>query len=157
MTLEDLGNLGDFLGGLLLAISILYLAIQVRQNTKAQRAEAYQDAVEKINSWSALMVQDLSLNGLFYRGCKNYSTLSPEERSQFYHLMMIFIRNYAAAKHLEDAELLGKSVTGGYEGGFRDMFRDPTMHDWLLKHQHTVDLETVDQIKKLLDLNSDKS
>ena len=87
MTLEDLGNLGDFLGGLLLAISILYLAIQVRQNTKAQRAEAYQDAVEKINSWSALMVQDLSLNGLFYRGCKNYSTLSPEERSQFYHLM----------------------------------------------------------------------
>lgn len=38
MTLEDLGNLKDFIGELLVAISLIYLAMQVRQNTKSLRA-----------------------------------------------------------------------------------------------------------------------
>jgi hypothetical protein len=31
--LEDLGNLGDFLGGIAVIATLIYLAIQIRQNT----------------------------------------------------------------------------------------------------------------------------
>jgi hypothetical protein len=150
MSLEDLGNIGDFVGGLLLAISLLYLATQIRQNTKSSRAEAYQDAVDKINNWSTLFVHEKSHSDLFYRGLKSHSSLEPEERSQFYHLMMIYLRSYAAAKHLEENNLLAKSVTEGYEGGLKDMFKEPEMLDWLSKHEHTIDSETVSQIRKIM-------
>ena len=42
MTLEDLGNLGEFLGSLAVVASFIYLAIQVRQNTAPIRAGAAQ-------------------------------------------------------------------------------------------------------------------
>ena len=33
--LEDLGNLGDFVGGVAVVITLIYLAIQIRHNTGA--------------------------------------------------------------------------------------------------------------------------
>jgi len=37
MTLEDLGNLSEFIGALAVVISLVYLAIQIRQNTAQMR------------------------------------------------------------------------------------------------------------------------
>ena len=34
MTLQDLGNVSQFIGGIAIVISLIYLAIQVRQNTR---------------------------------------------------------------------------------------------------------------------------
>ncbi len=33
MTLEDLGNLGEIIGAIAVVISLVYLAVQIRQNT----------------------------------------------------------------------------------------------------------------------------
>ena len=41
MTIETLGALGDFLGGVAVVASLLYLAAQIRQNTKAIRSSSY--------------------------------------------------------------------------------------------------------------------
>jgi hypothetical protein len=38
--LEDLGNLGDFLGGIGVIITLIYLATQIRQNTNQLRQNA---------------------------------------------------------------------------------------------------------------------
>ena len=44
--LEDLGNLGDFLGGLAVIATLIYLAVQVRQNSQqiAQNSECMKHA-----------------------------------------------------------------------------------------------------------------
>ena len=35
MTLQDLGSIGDFIGGIAVIITLLYLANQIRQNTNS--------------------------------------------------------------------------------------------------------------------------
>ncbi len=61
MSLEDLGNIGDFVGGVGVILTLLYLAVQIRQNTrtveqntlasKAQtRLQVTNDTVESIRS-----------------------------------------------------------------------------------------------------------
>lgn len=42
MTIFELGALGEFLGAILLFISLIYIGIQIRQNTIATRAQIYQ-------------------------------------------------------------------------------------------------------------------
>jgi len=37
MTLDDLGNLSEFIGAIAVVISLIYLAIQIRQNTAQMR------------------------------------------------------------------------------------------------------------------------
>ena len=42
MTLEDLGNLGEFLGAIGVIVTLVYLAVQVLQNTRMVRANVRQ-------------------------------------------------------------------------------------------------------------------
>ncbi len=36
MTLQDLGSLGELVGGIAVVVSVVYLAIQIRHNTRGQ-------------------------------------------------------------------------------------------------------------------------
>ena len=46
MSLEALGNIGEFVGALAVVISLLYLAAQMRQNSPLVRASTYQSGAD---------------------------------------------------------------------------------------------------------------
>ena len=50
MTLSDLGSLGEFVGSIAVVLSLIYLAFQIRQNTKSIRASTHHGMVESSNS-----------------------------------------------------------------------------------------------------------
>ncbi|MEP1469340.1 MAG: hypothetical protein ABJK25_00045 [Halieaceae bacterium] len=54
MTLEQFGNLGEAIGGIAVVISLLALAIQLRQNTKAVRAESARAAESE---WATMNIE----------------------------------------------------------------------------------------------------
>ena len=41
MRLEDLANVGEFVSGVVVILSLVYLAVQVRQNTASLRTENF--------------------------------------------------------------------------------------------------------------------
>lgn len=43
MTVEQLGNIGEFVAAIATVITIIYLAFQLRQNTRALKATAFQN------------------------------------------------------------------------------------------------------------------
>lgn len=47
MTLSDLASLGSFISGIAVLVSLIYLALQVRQAEKNQRAIIHQGRVEQ--------------------------------------------------------------------------------------------------------------
>ncbi|MEM9174812.1 MAG: hypothetical protein AAGC67_06230 [Myxococcota bacterium] len=51
--LETLANVGEFVGALGVIVSIGYLAVQIRQNTRAVRSASYHQAAEQ--TWTALL------------------------------------------------------------------------------------------------------
>jgi hypothetical protein len=85
LTLEDFGNLGDFVGGLAVIATLLYLAVQIRQNTRILRTSAEQtaDPIAAI----ANIAQSPENAAVYHRGLANPSELSDEERTHFYLLM----------------------------------------------------------------------
>ena len=85
MTLEDLGNLGDFVGGLAVIATLLYLAIQIRQNTRILRTSA-ERAADPIAAMT-LSAQNAENAAVYHKGLANLRELSPEERTHFYLLM----------------------------------------------------------------------
>lgn len=85
MTLEDLGNVGDFIGGLAVIATLLYLAVQIRQNTRILRTSAEQtaDPIAAI----ANIAQSPQNAAVYHRGIADPGDLSEEERTHFYLLM----------------------------------------------------------------------
>lgn len=83
LDLGDLADLGEFIGGLVVIVSLVYLAIQVRQNTDSIRAENFARVLERISSTQAALSQDQELSLLHARGVADVWSLTPQERLQF--------------------------------------------------------------------------
>jgi len=58
MTLDQLGNLGDFLAALATLATLAYLVLQIRQHTSALRASAFHGFTESINRNNRLVASD---------------------------------------------------------------------------------------------------
>lgn len=83
MDLQTFANLGDFLGGVAVIISLVYLALQVRQNTQSLRTENYGRALDRVSSMQSALSRDAELSGVFSKGVVNVSKLTTAERIQF--------------------------------------------------------------------------
>jgi hypothetical protein len=80
--LQTLANLGEFLGGVVVVLSLVYLGYQVRQNTQSLRAENYARALERVSAMQARLSSEAPLAALFVRGLADANALTREERSQ---------------------------------------------------------------------------
>jgi hypothetical protein len=64
MTLADLGNVGEFVGAIAVVVSLLYLAFQIRQNTRALHSASYAQAAEQAWLTNLAIAQDGELAGI---------------------------------------------------------------------------------------------
>ena len=85
--LEALGNIGDFIGGIAVIATLLYLSVQVRQNTKLQRATALAAASTKMVAFNNLLGGNPTAARVFQIGLENFEDLSETERRQFLNLL----------------------------------------------------------------------
>jgi len=90
---DALGNIGDFLGGLGVIVTLGYLALQIRHNTVTSKTNSYQEAVSAISDWSREIALSSEASDILIRGSSNLEDLSPQERMRFVLLMSAYLRN----------------------------------------------------------------
>ncbi len=83
MNLDALGNLGDFIGGIGVVITLAYLAIQIRQNTSSVRASMFQESVRDMALASDVLSSDSELARIWRSGIRDFDALEPDERQRF--------------------------------------------------------------------------
>ena len=93
MTLEDLGNIGEFVSALAVVLSLIYVAIQIRQNTRHVRAANYQQILVA----SVEFRRDLALNpaaAALMEHAREHDDVPMEARPQFHQLAVGLLRLY---------------------------------------------------------------
>ncbi|MDH5311032.1 MAG: hypothetical protein OEY08_13845 [Gammaproteobacteria bacterium] len=83
MNLESLANLGEIVGAAAVVASLLYLAVQVRQGTRAQRTENYARALDRLSAVQSALGQDPELSLIYSRGVQDPSRLTALEKIRF--------------------------------------------------------------------------
>ena len=80
MSLSDLGNIGEFVGSIGVFLSLIYVGIQIRQNTKeSQRTNARETAVHHAAALHGLS-RDPEMADVFVRGIEDLAVLSDADR-----------------------------------------------------------------------------
>jgi len=92
MSLEDLGNIGEFVAAVAVVISLIYLAVQIRQNTKSIRSASNQQILQGIAELNEFLGSTPEVTELFWRGSSNPESLSEEEWHRFIHIASAMIR-----------------------------------------------------------------
>jgi hypothetical protein len=93
MNWEVLGTIADIGAGLGVIITLFYLATQIRQNTRATFAEAYQRFTDSINSTNQLIASDPVLARIVSElAFKNFDEFSAEDRVRLSHILLCDFR-----------------------------------------------------------------
>ena len=98
MTLQDLGALGEVVGGVAVVVSLIYVAYQIRQsshqielNSRHIQASMYHATNDNFFRWFSLLAQDQELASLWRRGLQG-EALSAEEKVRHHSLAaMLFL------------------------------------------------------------------
>ena len=83
MTLEQLYYVSEIVGVLVVAVTLIFLTIQVRQNTQALRSAAAQNALEMAEAMYEPIMGDPVLAELLPRGMVNPDSLNDIEMARF--------------------------------------------------------------------------
>ena len=115
MSLNDLANIGQVIGAIAVVVSLIYVALQIRQNTSAIRSATAQSVHEHFADWYQTFATDPSLSDVGVKGLKDYGSLLESEKARFVSTFMAFL-SYGQNAFLKWRQgLLSPSLWLGWE------------------------------------------
>jgi hypothetical protein len=94
MTIQDLGSLGELVAAGATVATLVYLATQIRQNTRATRASSVQNAASGLVSAVSLMAQSSQNADVVHRGLSSYGDLSEPEQTHFMFMLSVAFSHF---------------------------------------------------------------
>jgi len=83
VTIQDLGSVGEFVAAIATLVTLAYLAVQIRQNTKSLAESTSASINESFASINSRISSDEQFAELFLRGRQDINSLSPVELERF--------------------------------------------------------------------------
>ena len=78
--LSQLANIGELVGGIAVLITLIYLAVQIRQNTNTLKVTSFRNAKQEFNRLNMAIAQSAELTEIFDKAMHSFDTLSPQDQ-----------------------------------------------------------------------------
>ena len=90
MVLESLANVGEFVGGLGVVLSLIYVAVQIRHNTASRRMETYARTLEQMSALQHQLAKDHEFTRMYNIGLLDIYALGQTDRVRFVWVLTQF-------------------------------------------------------------------
>jgi len=127
MTLEQFANLFEVIGGALVIITLIFLVIQLRQNTLALRSATVLGSHNTTLTVYGMLLED-SMIRVLNKGMPRPSDLSPLEKAKFHAFWTATLQNYQQTFFQIRAGAYEASLYDGWWQVLRDNFLSPGFH-----------------------------
>ena len=84
MKLSEWANVAEIGTAFAVVVSIVYVGLEIRQNTAAVRASTHQAMIDYGREQSEILVTDANMAALVEMGEADPSSLTPRDRSRFF-------------------------------------------------------------------------
>jgi hypothetical protein len=88
--LETLANWGEFLGGIAVVLSLIYVAIQIRSSVKLARVDSQTRITELWTHWAMVLAADNDAAKIFHKGAHDLESLTLDERIRFNQITSMY-------------------------------------------------------------------
>ena len=150
MTIEELGSIGEVVGALATVATLIYLALQIRANTLATRAETRRtNQNNRLDAYSEIIAQeDVAL--IFEKGLADPKSLSSTERIRFDFLLSKITGEAAILMADERDGLETSQMVEQLFVALRPMLRTPGGKAYWSRWGHTFDPAIQTRVESLL-------
>ena len=110
MTIQDWGAASEIIGAIAVIVTLIYLAVQIRQNTSQIRNEGHARITESYNVILSQLLDDDELFKLVVRGCQDWDQLTAFEQSKFHVLFHQHLMHLRMAYQLKNKDAIDEDV-----------------------------------------------
>ena len=106
MTIQELGSIGELVGGLAVLLSLVYLALQIKQNTTSVRSATSAAVSESLSRVTEMVSSQPELARAWYQGRVQYDSLTDEERYRVTMFANTYLRRLESAFYQQERGLV---------------------------------------------------
>jgi hypothetical protein len=150
MSLEDLGNIGEFVAAIAVVVSLIYLAVQIRQNTRTLRLGSIQTIHENYQARLRMTAESESLARIMRTGIIRLDDLTKEEQMRFNAVWAISVLQFRIVMQLHKTGVLDHSTFTGFEADLVSNLLSPGLREWWQIVQRRYDPELRDHVNAAL-------
>ena len=136
MTIQDLGSLGEFIAAMATVATLVYLAIQIRQNTRSVRASSFQTSARDTFEIIDQVALDPELNRIYFAGTRDYRSLGPEDRRRFGTYMSSLLGRWENLEFQCEQGVVDRASFSFFHANMRVTFAQPGTWQWWDKARH---------------------
>jgi len=127
---EAIGAISEIVGAFAVLVTLIYLSIQVRDNTKSVKSENVHRVTDSFNALNLLVASDEDLADVWFKGVANFEDLTDPEKARFGFMQLAAFRIYDSlyyqVKRATGDELLWNAELDT----MRWLFSHPGMRAW---------------------------
>jgi hypothetical protein len=92
MNWSEIGSIGEAVGAIGVIGSLIYLALQVRANSKGLSTSTRESTFNSLKEWNYWVMADPDLAWIFQQGCRDFNSLDQKERARYLHVIYSFYK-----------------------------------------------------------------
>jgi len=149
MTLQALGNLGEFVGALGVVVSLVYLARQMQQNTTSVRAASFNSMVQNSISLLEHSFRDSEFAAFLHRAQSDPASLTPADQVRWDAYMTAVFRHFGNLVYQHRVGALDRQMWESYERTLEDhLRRTPSWGTWFEENKGVFSAALIDQVER---------
>lgn len=125
-----LGNYGEFIGAIGVVTTLIYLAIQIRQNTRVTRAASHHAVTDSLNQGNIAVAQDAELAQIWIVGTIDRASLSESERYRLDMLLLSYFHVFDSLFYSANLGTGDRSLLRAEEPGIAQLIKLPGVREW---------------------------
>lgn len=129
-TLEIVQIASSIVGSVAVALTVVYLAIQVRASTRATYSQTYQTAVAALGDMAAIVGESKEKSKLYADGMADPDQLDDDEYLQFAYLGISLFRKYENAYFQYRSGMIDDEFWDGHRDNLLWFFHRPGTQRW---------------------------
>jgi len=133
--LQNLGNLGEFVGAIGVVISLIYLGRQLVQNTQSVRAASFNSMVQNSIRLSEHAFRDGEFSTFIVRAQSAPESLSPAEKLRWDSYMTAVWRHFGNLQYAHRVGTLDSQMWAAYKATLKDHLRTSSWSAWFQEHR----------------------
>ena len=130
MNWDAIGASSELVGAIAVVVTLVYLALQVHQNTRVLRSQGLQSAIEKYLCNIDNVTKSPAEAEIFRRGLNDFESLPPGEQGSFHSQMHSLLHGFNNVWNLHKAGLLPDFELVAMRGLFVSHLICPGAQSW---------------------------
>ena len=130
MTIQDLGSIGELVAAIATIATLIYLATQVRQNTRALKSATFQNISGEMGKNVEPILNNADLAALMVKGNNDPSSLSAEERLRYSSILTASLRRLESVYVQHELGSIDEELKEGFEISIMAILKTKFAEEW---------------------------